>query len=163
MLDSGAEGPRFKSQSQCRQVTALAHCSHPLCLCSPSSKIGSSPLKGCKGNCRSGDVMAAYRQVYDSYHLQADCQEPGSAPEPYALQSSSFNFFTELPCFLQVNDCQYRLLKTRICSFKTKTFKIVSKLRPKSQELQAWLSFPRTEFSCLDNGVTALNGTQCWL
>jgi len=29
--------------------------------------------------------MAAYRRVYDSRHLQADCQEPGSAPEPYAL------------------------------------------------------------------------------
>jgi len=28
--------------------------------------------------------MAAYRRVYDSCHLQADCQEPGSAPEPYA-------------------------------------------------------------------------------
>ena len=27
-------------------------------------------------------VMAAYRRVYDSRHLQADCQEPGSAPEP---------------------------------------------------------------------------------
>jgi len=23
-------------------------------------------------------------RVYDSHHLQADCQEPGSAPEPYA-------------------------------------------------------------------------------
>jgi len=32
--------------------------------------------------------MAAYRRVYDSRHLQADCQEPGSAPEPYAWQSS---------------------------------------------------------------------------
>jgi len=29
-------------------------------------------------------IVAAYRQVYDSRHLQADCQEPGSAPEPYA-------------------------------------------------------------------------------
>jgi len=29
--------------------------------------------------------MAAYCRVYDSRHLQADCQEPGSAPEPYAL------------------------------------------------------------------------------
>ena len=29
-------------------------------------------------------VMAAYRRVYDSRHRQADCQEPGSAPEPYA-------------------------------------------------------------------------------
>jgi len=26
--------------------------------------------------------MAAYRRVYDSRHLQADCQEPGSAPNP---------------------------------------------------------------------------------
>ena len=32
--------------------------------------------------------MAAYRRVYDLLHLQADCQEPGSAPEPYARQSS---------------------------------------------------------------------------
>jgi len=32
--------------------------------------------------------MAAYRRVYDSRHLQADCQEPGSAPEPYNRQSS---------------------------------------------------------------------------
>ena len=28
-------------------------------------------------------VMAAHRRVYDSRHLQADCQEPKSAPEPY--------------------------------------------------------------------------------
>ena len=32
--------------------------------------------------------MAAYRRVYDSCHLQADCQEPRSAPEPYARQLS---------------------------------------------------------------------------
>ena len=37
--------------------------------------------------------MAAYRRVYDSRHLQADCQEPGSAPEPYARQSSMGYFF----------------------------------------------------------------------
>ena len=29
-------------------------------------------------------LLAAYRRVYDSHHLQADCKEPGSAPEPYA-------------------------------------------------------------------------------
>jgi len=49
VLDSGAVGPGFKSQPQ-----SLANCSHPLCLCSPSSDIGSSPLKGCEGNCRPG-------------------------------------------------------------------------------------------------------------
>jgi len=32
--------------------------------------------------------MATYHLVYDSRHLQADCQEPGSAPEPYARQLS---------------------------------------------------------------------------
>ena len=32
--------------------------------------------------------MAAYLQVYDTRHLQADCQEPGSALEPYDWQSS---------------------------------------------------------------------------
>jgi len=32
--------------------------------------------------------MAAYRRVYDSRHLQADCQELGSPREPYARQSS---------------------------------------------------------------------------
>ena len=26
--------------------------------------------------------MVAYRRVYDSRHLQADCKEPGSAPNP---------------------------------------------------------------------------------
>ena len=31
--------------------------------------------------------MAAYHQVYDSRHLQDDCQEPGLAPEPYTRQS----------------------------------------------------------------------------
>ena len=29
-------------------------------------------------------VMAAYCRVYNSRHLQADCKQPGSAPEPYA-------------------------------------------------------------------------------
>ena len=32
--------------------------------------------------------MAAYRRVYDSRHLQADCWESGSAQETYARQSS---------------------------------------------------------------------------
>jgi len=36
--------------------------------------------------------MAAYRQVYDWRHLQADYQEPGSAPEPYARYSSMATF-----------------------------------------------------------------------
>jgi len=37
--------------------------------------------------------MTAYRRVYDSRHLKADCQKPGSAPEPYARQSSMGYFY----------------------------------------------------------------------
>ena len=37
--------------------------------------------------------MAVFRRVYDSRHPQADCQEPGSAPEPYARQSSMGYFY----------------------------------------------------------------------
>ena len=38
----------------------------------------------------SNRVLATfYRRVYDLRHLQADCQEPGSAPAPYARQSST--------------------------------------------------------------------------
>jgi len=37
---------------------------------------------------RVTDGLTAYRWVYNSCHLQADCQEPGSAPEPYARQLS---------------------------------------------------------------------------
>jgi len=39
-------------------------------------------------------VMAAYRQVYDSRHLQADCQEPGSVLEPYTLGNRVWATFT---------------------------------------------------------------------
>ena len=35
-------------------VTVLRKLSHPSCLCSPSSETGSSPLKGCEGNCGPG-------------------------------------------------------------------------------------------------------------
>jgi len=42
--------------------------------------------------------MAAYRQVNDSRHQQADCQEPGSAAEPYARQSSMGYIY--LTCFV---------------------------------------------------------------
>ena len=50
--------------------------------------------------------MAAYRQVYDSHHLQADCQEPGSALEPYARQSSV--------CYLH-GTCDLHLLHQLLC------------------------------------------------
>ena len=45
--------------------------------------------------------MADYRRVYDSHHLQADCQVPGSAAEPYTLGSrvrAAFTLFTYKVC-----------------------------------------------------------------
>ena len=43
VLDSGAEGPGFKSQPRCSRVTVLGKLFTPIVpmyLCSPSSKIG---------------------------------------------------------------------------------------------------------------------------
>jgi len=45
--------------------------------------------------------MAAYRRVYDSRHLQTDCQEPGSAAEPYARQSSTGYIYLCRACVTQ--------------------------------------------------------------
>jgi len=38
--------------------------------------------------------MAAYCRVHNSRHLQADCQELGSAPEPYARASMGRGYLT---------------------------------------------------------------------
>ena len=53
VLDLGAEGPGFKSQSRRCRVTVLGKLftpTVPLFICSPSSETGSSRLKGCEGN-----------------------------------------------------------------------------------------------------------------
>jgi len=46
--------------------------------------------------------MAANHRVYDSCHLQAHCQEPESASEPYARQSSMGYLFYLLQKLLQL-------------------------------------------------------------
>ena len=35
-------------------------------------------------------MAALYRRVYDLRHLQADCQEQGSAPKPYAQSNMGY-------------------------------------------------------------------------
>ena len=43
--------------------------------------------------------MTAYHRVYDSRHLQADCKELGSAPEPFCTWVQNANYSaTEPPC-----------------------------------------------------------------
>jgi len=49
-------------------------------------------------NTYSQTLMAAYRRVQHSRHPQADCQEPVSAPEPYAWQSSMGYLYLSYIC-----------------------------------------------------------------
>ena len=63
--------------------------------------------------------MAAYRRVYDSRHLQADCQEPGSAPEPYAQLSSTgylYLFIITPPPSRGAEYCDERVCRS-VCVF----------------------------------------------
>jgi len=83
MLDSGAEEPEFKSQSRRCWVTVLGKLFTPTVSLFTKQQNWQQP--GLQGLLQAWQkVMAAYRRVYDSRHLQADCQEPGLAPEPYA-------------------------------------------------------------------------------
>ena len=45
--------------------------------------VACSPLGVVRVTVGLAESNGSYRQVYDSHHLQADCQEPGSSPEPY--------------------------------------------------------------------------------
>ena len=78
VLESGAKGPGFKSQPRRSRISLgqTVHTRHK------AAKLITALVRVARVT--AGKVMAAYRRVYDSRHLQADCQEPGSAPEPYA-------------------------------------------------------------------------------
>ena len=92
-LDSGAVRPGFKSQPRCCRVTVLGKLFTPIV---PLYVHQAAKLAAAL--CRAAWVttsLAAYRRVYDSRHLQADCQELGSAPEPYAGQSSMGYLFIQ--------------------------------------------------------------------
>jgi len=86
VLDSGAEVQiqGFKLQPRRCRATVLGKLFTPIVpLFTKQRNWYSSPLKGCEGYCGT-----AYHRVYDSRHLQANCQEPGPAPKSYARQSS---------------------------------------------------------------------------
>ena len=51
-LDSGAEGPGFKSQSQRCRVAVLGKLFTPIVPLFIKQQNGSSPIKDCGGNCR---------------------------------------------------------------------------------------------------------------
>jgi len=64
----------------CLRQTVNTHCASV----HQAAKLLAALLRVARVTAGWRKVMAAYRWVYDSRHLQADCQEPGSAPEPYA-------------------------------------------------------------------------------
>ena len=82
MLYSGAEGPWLKSQLRRCLVTVLGKLFTPIVPL--FTKLVAALLSVLRVTAGLVEVMAAYRRVYDTRHLQADCQEPRSAPEPYA-------------------------------------------------------------------------------
>ena len=84
MLDSGAEGPGFKSQpgNSLRQTVHTNRAS-----VYQAAKMVAALLRVAGVTAGLAESNAAYRRVYDSRDLQAGCKEPGSAPEPYARQS----------------------------------------------------------------------------
>ena len=72
--------------------------------------------------------MAAYRRVYDSRHLQADCQEPGSVPEPYARQSGmGYLYFLPYCSNVLVVEGGVRVARRRAAARKMKQLKNASK------------------------------------
>ena len=83
VLDLSAVGPGFKSQPRrCRlSLRQTVHTHHASV--HQAAKLVPALLRVSGENQAWRKVMAAYRWVYDSRHLQADCQEPGSAAEPY--------------------------------------------------------------------------------
>jgi len=86
VLDSGAEGPGFKSQRATLSGNSLRQTVHThRASVHQTAKLVVALLRGARVTAGLAESnMAAYRRVYDSNHLQADCQEPRSAPEPYA-------------------------------------------------------------------------------
>ena len=85
MLNLGAEGPGFKSQSRRYRVTVLGKLLTPIVpLFTKQQKLVAALLSVARATRAWRKVMAAYHRVYDSRHLQADCQEPRLAPDPHA-------------------------------------------------------------------------------
>ena len=73
--------------------------------------------------------MAAYGRVYDSRHLQDDCQEPGSAPEPYTLVNRAWATFGRLKTQVRKKKvpadgiCKYGIRKYEYAGWKMQVWK----------------------------------------
>jgi len=79
VLGSGAEGHGFTLSGNNLRQTVHTH----RAFVHQAAELVAALLRFARLTAGLAERMAAYRPVYDSRHLQADCQEPGSAPEPY--------------------------------------------------------------------------------
>ena len=81
VLDSGAEGPGFKSLSG-NILTQTVH-THRASV-HQAAKLVAALLRVAGVTASLAESNGSLPPGLDSCHLQADCQEPVSAPEPYA-------------------------------------------------------------------------------
>ena len=88
VLDSGTKGHGFKSQTLSGNGPRQTVHTHRASV-HQTAKLVAAFLRVARVNAGLVESNGStYRRVYESRHLQADCQEPGSALEPYARQSS---------------------------------------------------------------------------
>jgi len=89
VLDSGVVGPGFKSQPRRCRVTVLSKLLTLIVPLFTKQRMVAALLRVARVTAGLEESNGSlYRLVYDSLHLQANCQEPGSAPKPYARYSS---------------------------------------------------------------------------
>ena len=97
--------------------------------------------------------MAAYRWVCDSRHLQADCQEPGSAPEPSLGNRlwATFTFLTR-----DKRTCLHKKAARTTLSMKKKQFiQYIHVARP-TMYAQVNCAIPHEQ--CRPRGVLSVGG-----
>ena len=88
--------------------------------------------------------MATYRRVYDSRHLQADCQGPRSAPEPYARQSSMGHLYL-FTCLWQVYQLESVFDVKRYLSSSERSG-LASSLRLSETQVKIWFQNRRNKW-----------------
>jgi len=81
-----------------------------------AAKLVAALLRVARVTVGVAESNGSLRRVYDSRHLQADCQKPGSAPEPYAEQSSTVYLYPFT--VIQHAIMQHDLFKTYVESQK---------------------------------------------
>jgi len=104
VLDSAAEEPGFKSQPLRQTVHIHRACVHQ------AAKLGAALLRVARVTAGLAESNGSLPPVYDSRHLQADCQEPGSAPD-HTLDSRVWATFIFIYIYIYI----YSICRDIIC------------------------------------------------